>query len=66
MSRIILSINKNESMNFLLHTLLSKKYSFIAVQDVYQGMIELKNESNIIMVIVDIDDQIEVLEFLKT
>lgn len=55
MRRSILSINSNRSMNFLLRTVLSGKQNFVAVNDVYQAMDELKRGENIGVVLVDMD-----------
>lgn len=55
MSRTILSINGNKPMNFILQTVLSRKYKFVAVKDVYQAMQELKANETIELVVVDVD-----------
>jgi len=42
-------------MNYLLHTVLSGRYSFIPVSDVYQGINELKIKEQIDLIIIDVD-----------
>lgn len=55
MIRSILSINGNRSMNYLLQTVLSKRYNLIPVKDVFQGMKQLTDKDDIGLVIIDID-----------
>jgi two-component system, chemotaxis family, chemotaxis protein CheY len=55
MNRTILSINGNRPMNYLLQTVLSGKYNFVPVQDVFAGMNELKTREEIKLIIIDID-----------
>lgn len=55
MKRKILSINENRPMNFLLQTVLSAKYEFIPVTDVFSGMEELKKDGDIELVLIDVD-----------
>lgn len=55
MARSILCINGNSSMNFLLQTVLSGKYSTFLTSDVYQGMDQLRKRENIDVIIVDVD-----------
>jgi DNA-binding NtrC family response regulator len=55
MKRKILSINGNRSMNFLLQTVLSAKYEFIPVPDVFSGMMELRKNGAIELVLIDVD-----------
>lgn len=66
MNRTVLSINANKPMNYLLQTVLSEKYEFIAVTDVYDGMSHLKKNNELTVIIADIDnaDQ-EVWEFIE-
>lgn len=53
----ILSINGNSSMNFLLQTILAKRYKLITVSDVFHGMYQLKHHSDIDLIIIDMDYQ---------
>ncbi|HUQ96804.1 MAG TPA: response regulator [Chitinophagaceae bacterium] len=55
MSRTVLSINGNKSMNYMLQTVLSRKYKITTVADVFQGMQHLKNNESIELVVVDVD-----------
>ncbi|MBS1654532.1 MAG: hypothetical protein JSU05_06795 [Bacteroidetes bacterium] len=59
MIRSILSINGNRSMNYLLQTVLSKRYNLIPVKDVFQGMKQLTDKDDIGLVIIDIDYNID-------
>ncbi len=42
-------------MNFLLQNVLSTKYNFIAVDDVFQGVHQLKKRQEIELVLIDVD-----------
>jgi two-component system, chemotaxis family, chemotaxis protein CheY len=42
-------------MNFLLQTVLSDRYQFLPVSDVYAGMNELKRRDEITLIIIDLD-----------
>ncbi len=57
-------------MSYLLQTVLSARYDFIAVADVYTGMSYVRKNSDISMVMVDIDSQekesIEFIEYIKS
>lgn len=57
-------------MSYLLQTVLSARYDFIAVADVYTGMDYVRKNSDISMVIVDIDSQekesFEFIEYIKS
>jgi DNA-binding NtrC family response regulator len=55
MSRTVLSINGNTSMNYMLQTVLSRKYKITAVGDVFQGMQQLKTNDAVELVVVDVD-----------
>ena len=55
MRKNILSINGNRPMNYLLHTVLSGKYNFIPVSDVFQGINELKKKEEIDLILIDVD-----------
>ena len=55
MKTTLLCINCNRPMNYLLESVLSGRYQFIAVDNVYKGMECLKNDENISLVIIDID-----------
>jgi DNA-binding response OmpR family regulator len=55
MSRTVLSINGSKPMNFMLQTVLSRKYKIAAVADVFQGMKHLQNNEAIELIVVDVD-----------
>lgn len=55
MSRTVLSINGNKPMNYMLQTVLSRKYKISAVGDVFQGMQQLKKDEAIELIVVDVD-----------
>jgi len=55
MSRTVLSINGNKPMNYMLQTVLSRKYKIAAVADVFQGMKHLQNNEAIELIVVDVD-----------
>lgn len=59
MKKGILSISANKPMNFLLQTVLSDEYNIISIDDVFQGMFELKHREGIDLIILDIDYDIE-------
>jgi CheY-like chemotaxis protein len=65
MTKRILSINENSSMSFILQTVLSSRYSLVAVSNVFHGMQKLK-KGLYDLIIVDLDYQkSENLEFIK-
>ncbi|MBK7290733.1 MAG: response regulator [Chitinophagaceae bacterium] len=70
MNRTILSINVNRPMNYLLQTVLSKKYHFVSVSDVFFAMSSLRKNKDINLVIADIDnaeqDIWELIEHINT
>jgi len=55
MSRTVLSINGNKPMNYMLQTVLSRKYKILLAGDVFQGMQHLKKNEAIELIIVDVD-----------
>jgi DNA-binding response OmpR family regulator len=55
MSRTVLSINGNKPMNYMLQTVLSRKYRISAVGDVFQGMQHLRKDEAVELVVVDVD-----------
>jgi DNA-binding NtrC family response regulator len=55
MSRTVLSIYGNMSMNYMLQTVLSRKYKIAAVPDVFKGMEQLKVNEAVELVVVDVD-----------
>lgn len=57
MSKRILSVNENKPMNYLLQTVLFHKYWLICVNDVFNGMYEIRNSKRIDLIIVDLDYQ---------
>ncbi len=59
MSKTILSVNSNKSMNYLLNTIITRQHQFIPVTDIYSAMKELKKNNNISVVLLDIDMHIE-------
>ncbi|MBI5373196.1 MAG: response regulator [Sphingobacteriales bacterium] len=70
MRKTILIICGSKPMSYLLQTVLSARYDFIAVADVYTGMSYVRKNSDISMVIVDIDSQekesFEFIEYIKS
>ena len=70
MSRIVLSINGNKPMNYMLQTVLSRKYKIIAVADVFQGMQQLKSNEAIELIVADVDfnteDSWEFIQHIKS
>jgi len=57
MSKSILSVNGNKAMNYLLQTILEKKYEVISASDVFQGMHLLRTNKRISALVVDLDFQ---------
>lgn len=55
MRRSVLSINGNKPMNYMLQTVLSRKYKVSIVVDVFQGMQQLRSMETIELIIVDVD-----------
>ena len=55
MNRTILSVNGNKPMNYLLQTVLSTRYDFIPVDDVFAAMNQLKRRTEIEAIIIDVD-----------
>lgn len=55
MSNTVLSVNGNKAMNYLLQTILEKKYHFLPVNNVFQAMHQLKTNKKICFLIVDLD-----------
>jgi CheY-like chemotaxis protein len=70
MSKSILSINGNTAMNYLLQTLLSKEYEFVAASDAFHGVHYLKTNRKITALIIDLDFQPQqswdLIEHIKT
>lgn len=46
-------------MNFILQTVLSGQYEFIAVKDVFKGMDELRRNEDIKLIIIDVDYSVQ-------
>ena len=67
MSRKILSINGNKSMNYMLQTVFSsKKYKLIPVSNALDGMSVLKRQKEIELIIIDLDyNSEENLDFIR-
>lgn len=66
MSRTVLNINSNKAMNYMLETVLSRKYKIISVSDVFQAMQQLKKNEAIELIVVDVDfDTVENWEFIQ-
>jgi len=66
MSRTVLSINGNKPMNYMLQTVLSRKYKIVAVSDVFQGMQHLQKSEAIELIVVDVDfNSDETWEFIQ-
>lgn len=55
MTRTVLSINANKPMNYMLQTVLSRKFAITTVSDVYQGMQQLKSNETIEVIVIDTD-----------
>lgn len=55
----ILSISSNQAMNYLLKTVLEKKAEVTAASDVFEGLLALKKNPKIDVVIIDIDNQLK-------
>lgn len=57
-------------MNYLLQTVISERYNFIAVTDVFQGLNELKRRQEIELIIIDVDyhtpDSWNFIQHIKT
>jgi DNA-binding response OmpR family regulator len=70
MNKSILSVNGNKAMNYLLKTILEKKYHFVPTNDVFHGMHHLRLNKKIIALVVDIDYQPqqswELIEHIKS
>ncbi len=65
MTKTILSINGNRSMNYLFETILSDKYDFVGAADIYAGVKELKKNRTIDLILMDVDGQTgETWEFI--
>ena len=65
MSWKIISISGNKAMNFIFQTVLSKKYTVLGVETVYQASAELKRSESDCVVIIDDNDREEVTAFLQ-
>lgn len=66
MKRNVLSIGRNQSMNYLIKTVLSNLYQLTMVEDVFHGMHELKNKQYISLILIDIDYQTkEGIDFIQ-
>jgi CheY-like chemotaxis protein len=70
MNKSVLSINGNKAMNYLLQTLLSKEYQFLAASNVFHGVHYLKTNRKIKALIIDLDFQPQqswdLIEHIKT
>lgn len=55
MSKSVLSVNGNTAMNYLLQTILKGKYEFLPANNVYRAMQQLRTNSKICFLIVDLD-----------
>jgi CheY-like chemotaxis protein len=70
MRQSILSVNGNKAMNYLLQTILEREYQFIPVNDVFQGMHQLRMNKKINALVVDLDFQPaqswELIEHIKS
>ena len=62
----ILSINGNQSMNYLLKTILGSAYNLLAVQDAYEAMQVLKAVKEIDCALIDTDyHTIQNIDFIQ-
>lgn len=59
MIKSILSINGNRAMNYLLQTVFESDFDFIAVDNVYQGLHQMRTNRNIKALLLDVDYQSE-------
>lgn len=59
MKTTILSVNGNKPMNYLLKSVLSNKYDFLSVTDVFAAMDCLKKNDSISLIIIDLDCKTE-------
>ncbi len=70
MSTGILSVNGNNAMNYLLQTIFKKEFKFESASNVYDGMLRLKTNKNIVALIIDLDYQPqeswELIEHIKS
>lgn len=70
MSKRILSVNGNKAMNYLLQTIFKKEYELMPVTDVFHAMYHLKTDSDIELIIVDVDYESkkswELIQHIKT
>lgn len=65
MSWNIISVSGNKAMNFIFQTVLSKKYTVLGVETVYQASAELKRSQADSIVIIDNNNDEEVSSFLQ-
>lgn len=70
MSKQIMSVSGNKAMNYLLETIFRKDYELVTVKDVFEAAYQLKTNSRIELVIVDVDFQTkqswELIQHIKT
>jgi DNA-binding response OmpR family regulator len=65
MTRVILSINANKAMSYILESIMDEKFDVIAVDDVYSASEKLKRRKDIRTIIIDIDHSTnEVWDFI--
>ncbi len=65
MNKVVLSINPNKAMNYLLKSVIKPEYHLITVDNVYDATNELKKTEEITTIIIDLDQsEKEVWEFI--
>lgn len=56
MNNVVLSINADKAMTFVLESVIEKEFEVITVEDVYAATTQLKKRLNIKVIIVDVDN----------
>ncbi len=65
MNKVVLSINADKAMTFVLESVIEKEFEVITVEDVYAAATQLKKRLNIKVIIVDVDNtQRDVWDFI--
>lgn len=70
MNKIILSVNGNKAMHYLLKTIFQNEDGYVPVTDAYHAMYQLRTNKNISVMIVDVDYETEqsweMIQHIKT
>jgi CheY-like chemotaxis protein len=70
MGRAILSINASKSMNLVLKNIFNTHFIFFPASDVYSGFSILKSNSEIEIIVIDLNDHcadcLEFIEFIRS